>query len=281
MRLLTDDGRMAVENVAQRNGVSYDAAVTLLAALDRGNGFQAQFSHPEFGGMGQWSQGGMTMIGDMFNNGLKSRVDQICTELSNLMRSRDLFLPAPAFGTMGGGGNWWPPECGVPTSTGAQNDMQYALFPATHRLAIRVGGEVCVYDTGHHQISGFSQQQGGDAQNLTFTSQDGPVRLYDLGLIGGHSPAPNTPHSYIEPVQAPEHEDAPMPTLVTAATIPPQSIPSGREQYGLRNQHGVQQNPTGDEDIFAKIEKLHALMQKGILSEAEFAAKKKDLLDRL
>jgi hypothetical protein len=38
---------------------------------------------------------------------------------------------------------------------------------------------VRVYDTGEHQIGGFSQQQSG-TQNLTFSSQLGTVRLEDL-----------------------------------------------------------------------------------------------------
>ena len=33
----------------------------------------AQFSHADFGGMSQWSSG-MTMVGDMFNDGLKSKL---------------------------------------------------------------------------------------------------------------------------------------------------------------------------------------------------------------
>jgi len=41
----------------------------------------AQFSHPDFGGMSQWSPG-MTMVGDMFNNSLKSKLDAVCTELA-------------------------------------------------------------------------------------------------------------------------------------------------------------------------------------------------------
>jgi hypothetical protein len=41
----------------------------------------AQFNHPEFGGMSQWSPG-MTMVGDMFNNGLKSKLDAVCSELA-------------------------------------------------------------------------------------------------------------------------------------------------------------------------------------------------------
>jgi hypothetical protein len=41
----------------------------------------AQFSHSDFGGMSQWSPR-MTVVGDMFNNGLKSKLDSICTELA-------------------------------------------------------------------------------------------------------------------------------------------------------------------------------------------------------
>jgi hypothetical protein len=41
----------------------------------------AQFSHPELGGMGQWS-GGMTMIGDLSNSELKGRVERVCLELA-------------------------------------------------------------------------------------------------------------------------------------------------------------------------------------------------------
>ena len=44
----------------------------MVRALMEGNGSQAQFSHPDLGGMGQWSQGGMIMVGDMFNEGLNT-----------------------------------------------------------------------------------------------------------------------------------------------------------------------------------------------------------------
>ena len=64
----------------------------LLTALVAGGGSQAQFNIPELGGMGQWSRGGMVMVGDMFNNALKARVDALCTELAGLRRR-----PAGAF----------------------------------------------------------------------------------------------------------------------------------------------------------------------------------------
>ena len=63
-----------------RHGVSEDAVRTVLNALRSGNGTMAQFTHPEFGGMAQWS-GGMTMVGDMFNDRLKAKLNAIATEL--------------------------------------------------------------------------------------------------------------------------------------------------------------------------------------------------------
>jgi len=46
--------------------------------------------------MGQWTQGGMTMVGDMFNHRLKARVDAVCTELAFLLRSRSVFAAVPS-----------------------------------------------------------------------------------------------------------------------------------------------------------------------------------------
>ena len=77
MRQLTPEGHTIVADVARRHGFSTDAVTTMLMAVAAGNGRMAQFDHPEFGGIGQWSQGGMIMIGDMFNNALKARVDEL------------------------------------------------------------------------------------------------------------------------------------------------------------------------------------------------------------
>ena len=70
-----------IDSVSIRHSVSPDAVRTILRALRSSGGSMAQFSHPDFGGMSQWSPG-MTMVGDMFNNGLKSKLDVVCTELA-------------------------------------------------------------------------------------------------------------------------------------------------------------------------------------------------------
>ena len=70
-----------IDRFSIRHSVSTDAVRTILRALRSGGGTMAQFSHSDFGGMSQWSPG-MTMVGDMFNNSLKSKLDTICTELA-------------------------------------------------------------------------------------------------------------------------------------------------------------------------------------------------------
>jgi hypothetical protein len=78
--------RLAENNdLAQHYGVSADAVMTLLQALLNSKGTMAQFDHRELGGAGQWMPGGMTMVGDMFNHGLKAKVDGLCSELSQIL----------------------------------------------------------------------------------------------------------------------------------------------------------------------------------------------------
>ena len=76
------------------------------------------------------------------------------------------------------GNRWWPESLGTsPDSAGSQNDLSYAYFAGKQRLAVNHGGQVEVYDTGSHHISGVSQSQGSRA---VFASQHGEVSLDDL-----------------------------------------------------------------------------------------------------
>jgi hypothetical protein len=172
-----------VARVALRHSISEDAVRTIFRALRSGSGSMAQFSHPEFGGMSQWSPG-MTMVGDMFNNSLKSKLDAVCSELA-------AYAAETHDSDRRGGGDsgvsyrapesdWWPSGLGTPTSEGAQNHLRYAVFP--RRLVINEGDRVEIYDTGNHRIFGVAQAQSSD-QTLTFTSQDGLVRVKDLPKV--------------------------------------------------------------------------------------------------
>jgi hypothetical protein len=198
MTQLSPKGLRAVEDVAARTGFSRDAVTSMLASIMAGGGGMAQFSHPEFGGSGQWMAGGAIMISDMFNNALKARVDALCNELSALVRSEPDFVAQDAFlGSREYCGrqsssllttrepaqtNWWPEDLGVPSSLGAQNEVRYAYFPAMRRLALDINGKMTVYDTQDHQINGFSQQQPGSG-SFSFSSQLGGVDVSRLPIV--------------------------------------------------------------------------------------------------
>ena len=82
----TPELRQALSAAAQQFGVSLEAVRTVFDALAAGGGRMAQFNHPDLGGMGQWSQGGMTQVGDMFNQKLKERVGALCATLAGQLQ---------------------------------------------------------------------------------------------------------------------------------------------------------------------------------------------------
>jgi len=75
---------------------------------------------------------------------------------------------------------WWPKSLGKPNTSGGQDDLKYAYFADSRRLAISWGGKVTLYGTGDHKISGVGQQQGGGRGDITFRSQDGELTLSEL-----------------------------------------------------------------------------------------------------
>jgi hypothetical protein len=180
-----------ISGVAIRHSVTPDAVRTILRALRSGGGTMAQFSHADFGGMSQWSPG-MSMVGDMFNTALKSKLDALCTELAAYVaqstpadqRGREDM--AVSYRAARRGSDWWPANLGSPSAVGAQNDLEYAVFPDSRRLVIRDSGRIDIYDTGDHRIFGVAQAQSAD-QTLTFTSRDGLVRVKDLPKVGDGS----------------------------------------------------------------------------------------------
>ncbi len=291
MEKLTAEGLEVVNDLAQRYGFSQDAVLHLTFAVLKGRGGMAQFNHPELAGSGQWMNGGMMMLGDMFNHGLKARVDGVCRELAAAIASQPELFPRGSFQSqsqsggghqvlVGGAGlqqqasgggqqmqvsggmapmaplftsdprdSWWPPELGTPSSSGAQNEVRYAYFPAAGRLAVEVNGQVSVYDTSGHQIAGISSQQQSSGGGLVFSTGDGSINLAHLRAVGA-------------PVAPPESASA----AATPAAVPARPEPVAAEPAT---------------DVFATLERLGDLMQKGILTEQEFATKKAELLSRL
>ncbi len=274
MSALSEHGSAVQSRLAQSYGLSPDAVQAMMDAVSRGGGGQAQFNIPELGGMGQWQAGGMTMVGDMFNTGLKNTVNNLCSEIANAYFQGAFYQPMKPVQPQGGWqgqaqggasmnmsgsfGGWWPSELGSPSSQGSQNNLSYAIFPNARRLAINLNGQVTVYDTGDHLIGGVGQQQSGDA-SWTFTSQYGTVYLNQLPVTYGQHPWGTPEPSYVppEPVQEPTYAD-PQP-------VPQASAPQGADS----------------DQIFAALEKLGNLRDMGVLSDDEFAAKKAELLSRL
>ena len=269
MRQLSPEGQQEVNDLARRHGFGPDAVASMLDAMMSGNGGMAQFNHPDFGGSGQWMRGGMTMIGDMFNTGLKGRVEALCADLAALIAERPGLVRGGSFqsqaqggqrqgsfsGARGagglfapgesGGGHWWPGELGQPDSSGGQNHVRYAYFAQARRLAIEAHGTLTVHDTLDHRIGGVSQQQSREG-SLSFTSQHGLVDVASLPVVVARGGA-----------------------LAAAVGEKPKETSGGNSASG------------GDTGILGMIEKLAELHGKGVLSEAEFTAKKAELLARL
>ena len=121
----------------------------------------------------------------------KSKLDALCTDIAAHLKESP---PAGGAGrweaegisyrSMYGSADWWPSGLGGPGAVGAQNDMRYAVFPESRRLVLDDHGAISIYDTGNHQISGVAQAQSSD-QTLSFTSQDGLVRVANLRKVDG------------------------------------------------------------------------------------------------
>ncbi|KQR68942.1 SHOCT domain-containing protein [Rhizobium sp. Leaf341] len=301
----SDATKAILSELAGRFQLSESAVTAMLVAVKRGHGTMAQFDIAELGGNGQWMRGGMTMVGDMFNHGLKNTVDSLCNSLAEALSSGRIEMNDASSGHHA----WWPDWLGVPSSTGAQNDSAYAVFPSQHCLAIKDGDGLTLYDTEDHVISGVGQQQGvGGSQ--TFTSQRGSFsvsrlrRLNNGGDLPGADPMVDQDghHAGAGYTAAPlSAAPAPASEVETdgyagegwsaaqsapLAAIDPGSASLEARLVGAaesRLQPQAPQQPVSNDglQIIAMIEKLAALKAAGILSEEEFSAKKAELLQRL
>ena len=249
----------------------------------------AQFSHPEFGGSGQWMRGGMTMVSDLFNYALKNRVDNLCSELSNLIANQPGLMQAASFQSQTQGApmpavswgatadasgtpapsnqlfappppDWWGPSLRWPNSTGAQNGSRYAYFAQARRLAVETGGTVTIYDTLDHQIGGFSQQQAADG-SMSCSSQYGTVPVSSLPVvsINGQAPLASPGTAWHAPAA---------PAGTGTQSVPSAALPAAAPAPGSL-------------DLLATLQKLAELHSAGVLTADEFATKKAELLARL
>jgi hypothetical protein len=259
MQKLTNEGQQFLNDISQRYNLSHDAVMHMLISVNNGGGSMAQFNCPELGGSGQWMSGGMTMVGDMFNHGLKMTVDNICSELANGLASMQVFAPLPK-GSLSSN-QWWPTDLGQPFSSGAQNNIRYAVFP--NRLAVELNGNVTIYDTLDNNISGVSQQQGGDS-SLTFSSQYGTIAVNSLPVVSGQAQASAPQANFAEPVM---------------------NTPVEEQAVSQVNKEEVVSEPATQtsniDDVISVIGKLAKLRDAGAISDDEFNSKKSELLGRI
>lgn len=308
MQQLTSEGRRIVDGVAQRHGFSSDAVLTMLLAVSAGYGNQAQFSHPEFGGMGQWSSGGMVMIGDMFNNYLKGRVGSLCQELSTLIQGQPLFaVPAQTQsqsqggGWQGQGGNWQGQQgsgqqqssgggmgSGMGTSLFVQGSGSGNWWPSDLGVAGSTGSQNNLRYAYFPNARRLAIDQGGQVtvydtgdhqiggfgqqqsgdQSITFTSQYGVVRVADLPQITGNNNQ-NAPSSSFAPAPQQTNTWTPSPAVNEPTPASPSPAPATLQPQVSSN------------EIFSLLEKLADLHGKGILTDAEYETKKAEMLKRL
>jgi len=280
---VTPEAADAIADIAQRHGLSQESVLSMLVALRVGGGTMAQFSIPELGGTGQWMRGGMTMVGNMFDNALKARVDALCNELTQLLATTTVF-PASASASQIGfiAADWWPSDLGAPSTVGGQNEVRYAFFPGTRRLAIQINGVTKIFDTGEHHIGGVQQQQGSGYSSVSFTSQLGTFGVSSLHELGTPKAA-ETPGAAHAPGYQSQYQSGPQPHVapqMPAAKPAPETPEAGLapETPAARPASGASEDSAA---IVAAIESLAGLHQRGILSDEEFAAKKTELLSRL
>ncbi len=303
MQELTPEGHELIARLCHRHGFGEGAVTHLLTAVLAGNGSQAQFGHPEFGGTGQWMRGGMIMLGDMFNGALKGRVAALCNDIADALANLPGGVTSGSFQSQQQGGlhgqrqatgalgtsaglfvadpdeRWWPAELGVPDATGSQDDLHYALFRNAHRLAVRTGRQVWVYDTQDHQIGGFSQQQG-TGSSIQFSSQFGTVALATLPVVSidGRAPAPPESIAVSQPASA-----SPAPATQQAPATPT-AIEGDADRDAVTTgsiASTVDSRLRDAEAIILLLQRLGELHAAGVLTDDEFARKKAELLQRL
>jgi hypothetical protein len=157
-----------------------------------------------------------------------------------------------------------------------QNDQGYAIFPATARLAMLQNGQVRVYDTGAHMIGGVGQQQAQDG-SVTFTSQLGPVPLSQLHEITATEPDADTRST---PDEAPGQDPLPAPVISVESPVTTPKVAQTPTPQAAPDRP----NPlpaSGTVDVYEALSRLGELRDKGILTDAEFQAKKTELLARI
>jgi hypothetical protein len=89
------------------------------------------------GGMSQWSPG-MSMVGDMFNKQLQSKLDALCTDIATHLDASSKedsgvhpTVDEVSYRSMSALRDWWPSGLGRPGAVGTQNSTTVAPSRST------------------------------------------------------------------------------------------------------------------------------------------------------
>ena len=295
MRPLSPAGQQAINELVQRHGFSSAAVLTMLDAVINGHGSMAQFNHPEFGGSGQWMSGGMTMVSDLFNHALKSRVDGLCGELSNLIAQQPGLIRSGSFQSQSQSGGYGQQQGGYgggqqQDSSGGDQQQQNSAGPigSVSLFVPPASGTAGDWWGASLRWPNSTGAQGGaryayfaQARRLAIEI-GGRVTIYDTldHQIGGFSQQQGYGGSLTFSSQYGLVEVAGLP-IVSVDGVPMPESPAERPPSPISPDGNPMPLARGEGDLFALIERLADLHAKGILSDEEFAAKKTELLGRL
>ena len=184
-RPLTPEGEKIADDLARRHGFSVDAVTHMMFAVLNGNGSMAQFSHPEFGGSGQWMRGGMLMLGDMFNHGLKNRVGALCYDISAILANQ----PGLEFFSV----HQHPAYPGTGTENVGRNCFNYPVSPLATRETYRATLRRALDDLRSYRPDLIAISAGFDAYDRDPLG-GGPLKVEDFHWLGQTIRALNVPH---------------------------------------------------------------------------------------
>ena len=181
-----------IPHIAERYRVSEAAARQVERALRATNGRQAQFDHPELGGMGQWMPG-MITVGRMNDAQLRTRVEGLCAEIAAIVTGMETSNPvalardpntgaSSACVAMPAGESWWPAALGHPSAEGDQNGVRYAYFADRDRLLVQLVGRIDAYDTAGRDVIGLTQKHGATS-SLACITPEGEIDLCVLRKV--------------------------------------------------------------------------------------------------
>lgn len=173
-----------IKALAAQYSVSEETVQILLVGLKQSGGYQVQFNIPELGGMGQW-QGGMVMVGDMFNYSLKAKVAELCSALVPIVQEliQEEQTERSAADQTASLKQKSAKTRSSPSFSGSQNGAKYTYYAAEDLLEIEENGKVETYNTKGYALSGVQQAQDNAGRTLSFSYPGGAVKVKDLKKV--------------------------------------------------------------------------------------------------